>query len=143
MIDTLFVYGTLMRSAAAAKLGRDMRARLEREATWLGVATVAGRLYDLGRYPILIKPSGESELADGEVWRLADAEQAFRWLDPYEGIPPGQLIGPGYERITERVTLESGSIIEAWLYRYISPAATARRIHGRWQPAVPPRPLKS
>ena len=46
----LFVYGTLMGSAASG-YGRDMRERLHRESRSYGAATMQGRLYDLGSYP--------------------------------------------------------------------------------------------
>ena len=48
--DLLFVYGTLMRVSRAA-MGVRPRARLNREARFVGAATVHGRLFDLGAYP--------------------------------------------------------------------------------------------
>lgn len=135
MTDLLFVYGTLMRSAAASRLGRDMRARLENSATWLGEATTAGRLFALGRYPALIGPASGDDTVHGEVYRLGDAAAVFRWLDLYEDIPPGQLRGREYERIEQPVTLAGGNMQTAWIYRYLAPIPHLRQVpEGRWRP---------
>ncbi len=134
MIDLLFVYGTLMRSAAASRLGRDMRARLESSATWLGEATTAGRLFELGRYPALLASASADDIAHGEVYRLGDPAAVFHWLDPYEGIPPGQLCGLEYERIAQPVRLACGEPQIAWIYRYCAAIPHPRPIPGgRWR----------
>ena len=63
MTGLLFAYGTLMRGLALHRL-------LEGRARFLGEGTVAGRLYDLGRYPAAV-PEG-SGLVQGEVYRVTD-----------------------------------------------------------------------
>ena len=134
MTDHLFVYGTLMRAASASPLGRDMRARLEREATWRGAATTAGRIHDLGSYPVLT-PAGEpGEIVHGEAWQLGDADAVFRWLDPYEGIEAGRSVHE-YARLVRRATLASGAAIDAWVYVYAGavPASARRLADGRWR----------
>lgn len=135
MTDLLFVYGTLMRRAANARLGREMRARLEQSATWLGEAQTAGRLFDLGRYPALIAPASPADVVHGEVFRLAETAAAFQWLDRYEGIPHGRTRGREYERIEQSVTLETGTRHVAWIYRYLMAIPNPKPVpDGRWLP---------
>lgn len=135
MTDLLFVYGTLMRRAANARLGRDMRERLEQSGTWLGEAETSGQLLDLGQYPALIAPAGPADVVHGEIYRLTDPAAAFRWLDPYEGIPPGRTRGREYERIEQAVTLADGKKDTAWIYRYLMAIPHPKPVpSGRWQP---------
>jgi gamma-glutamylcyclotransferase (GGCT)/AIG2-like uncharacterized protein YtfP len=139
MTDLLFVYGTLMRAAAAAGMGREMRARLDAEGTWCGPATVAGRLYDLGRYPGLVSSGDASDAprVHGEVYRLRDPAASFAWLDPYEGIPAGRLRGDEYERLVRTVVLAGGEQVAAWLYHWHAGIASAVLVpDGRWVPAA-------
>ncbi len=137
MTDRLFVYGTLMRAAAASALGRDMRARLESEADWLGTATVTGRLYDRGRYPLLIVSDASHDLVHGEVYRLRRPDETFRWLDPYEGLPPGSLVGDEYERRRWPARLADGTTFTGWLYVGRTDAGDAPRIAGgSWRPCA-------
>ena len=135
MIDHLFVYGTLMRAASRSELGRNMRERLECEATWLGPATIAGCLYDLGAYPALVEPAQPADLVLGEVWRLADPAATFEWLDPYEGLEIGKLTGEEYVRCVNRVTLQSGRSQDAQVYLFVGPFSHALPVpDGRWHP---------
>lgn len=128
----LFVYGTLMTSADGAKLGRPQRARLQREGSSLGEATINGRLHDLGRYPALVAPA--SDIAHGEVFLLANPTGSFRWLDAYENVVPGRETND-YERVVRPVWLASGEEIAAWVYRYTADVPlTSRVADGRWQP---------
>lgn len=135
MLQYLFVYGTLMRRAAAAPLGRPERARLDAAGDWLGEARIAGCLYDLGRYPVLVAEPGAHEVVHGEVYRLHMPGVAFRWLDHYEGIPPGSTRGLEYERVIKPVHLAGGGTIEAWVYMHSGAVGQARRLaDGRWRP---------
>lgn len=139
MTDVLFVYGTLRRAAAAASLGRDMRARLEADAVWLGLARMPGCLFDLGDYPAMRAPEAPGDVVRGELYRLADPAAAFRWLDPYEGIAEG-LADPEYRRAIQIAQCDApqwdgARSVEAWVYLYRRPLAAARRIaDGEWQP---------
>ena len=87
-VPDLFVYGTLMPHATTA-YGRDMRARLGREARLMGAATVCARLYDLGQYPGLVPSTDPSDVVHGVVLRLTDSEASLPWLDAYEGVTVG------------------------------------------------------
>jgi gamma-glutamylcyclotransferase (GGCT)/AIG2-like uncharacterized protein YtfP len=128
----LFVYGTLMTSADGARIGKAQRARLQREGTSLGGATINGRLYDLGRYPALVAAAGET--AHGEVFRLANPLSSFVWLDTYEGVVPGRQTNE-YERVVRPVWLASGEEISACVYLYLAEVPLKAHIAGgRWQP---------
>ena len=129
----LFVYGTLL-TRARGELGTDMRARLQRESTSLGEATIPGRLFSLGTFPVMLEPAAESDTVYGEVLRLDDPESVFVWLDPYEGITPGHKREGEYERVRRSVRLASGEELTAWVYLYIADATEAPAIpSGRWQ----------
>lgn len=133
MYKHLFVYGTLMTSADGAKLGRPQRARLQREGSSLGEATINGRLHDLGRYPALVAPA--SDIAHGEVFRLANPLRSFVWLDKYEDVAPGCETNE-YERVVRPVWLASGEEISAWVYLYIADVPLTSHIgEGRWRPS--------
>jgi gamma-glutamylcyclotransferase (GGCT)/AIG2-like uncharacterized protein YtfP len=128
----LFVYGTLL-TRARGELGADMRARLQQESTSLGAATVPGRLFDLGTFPVMIAPASPSDIVHGEVLRLDDPESVFVWLDPYEGITPGHRRKGEYERVRRSVRLASGEEMIAWVYLYVADTTRAPPIpSGRW-----------
>ena len=132
MTAHLFAYGTLM-SAATGRLGAAQRARLQREAHRLGAATLAGRVYDLGRYPGLCEPAGPSDIVHGEVFHLLDPAASLRWLDAYEGIVPGEHDHNQYVRLVRSATLASGGIVDAWVYLLTRMPADRQLIDsGRW-----------
>lgn len=129
----LFVYGTLMRSAATA-YGSSQRRRLHAAATWLGPATVLGRLYDLGAYPGLIASTGASDLVHGELLRLDDAEAVLSWLDAYEGIVPGAPDNE-YRRVEAAARPAGGECVTAWVYQCLRDVSRLPPVaDGRWLP---------
>ena len=140
MIPYLLVYGTLMRRAAVAHMGHAERQRLEVQGDWLGAAQIAGRLFDLGQYPVLDAPKppdekSHRETVHGEVFRLHAPQVTVRWLDLYEGIPPGQESGNDYARVLRPVRLATGEVLEAWVYVLAGDADAAPLIpDGRWLP---------
>jgi gamma-glutamylcyclotransferase (GGCT)/AIG2-like uncharacterized protein YtfP len=127
----LFVYGSLMTT-----LAHPMGARLRTEATRVGPAVFQGRLYRISWYPGVLDSADANDTVHGEVYRLADAERAFTWLDEYEGIRIGgsSVAQPDeYRRVERLVTLESGATLTAQIYLYSRLVdATARVISGRW-----------
>jgi gamma-glutamylcyclotransferase (GGCT)/AIG2-like uncharacterized protein YtfP len=130
--DLLFVYGTLL-TRARGDLGADMRARLKKASTSLGEATIPGRLFDLGTFPVMIAAAAPSDIVHGEVLQLGDPESVFVWLDPYEGITPGHRRQDEYERVRRAVRLDSGETLETWVYLYVADIAHLPRIaSGRW-----------
>jgi gamma-glutamylcyclotransferase (GGCT)/AIG2-like uncharacterized protein YtfP len=128
----LFVYGTLMTAAEGARIGKVQRARLQRDGTSLGDATINGRLYDLKRYPALV--ASANEIVHGEVFRLANPSSSFVWLDKYEDVVLGRASNE-YERVVRPVWLASGEEISAWVYLYLAEVPNKAHIAGgRWQP---------
>jgi len=128
----LFVYGTLLTRARGA-LGADMRARLKTESTSLGEATIPGRLFDMGTFPVMLEAAAPSDIVHGEVLRLRDPEAVFVWLDPYEGITPGHKREGEYERVRRSVRLASGEVLVAWVYLYVADVSGLPAIpSGRW-----------
>jgi len=123
MNTRLFVYGTLLARASHPK-----GERLRREARLLGAATIEGRLYSLGRYPVLIEADGHYAV-HGEVYALNTPATSLLWLDDYEGIVPGKPERSPYERAERPVRLASGRTLTAWVYLY--------RRSVRTQPEVP------
>jgi gamma-glutamylcyclotransferase (GGCT)/AIG2-like uncharacterized protein YtfP len=119
----LFVYGTLRRGS-----GHPMAAFLAARGTWLGRATVPGRLYDLGPYPGLTAPQTPEERVGGEVHELLDADATLAALDAYEGCsPPGEPPGL-YERVLTHAVLDGGETIAVWTYLYRGPLDRARHL---------------
>src|SRR5262249_26308342 len=104
MSVSVFVYGTLKRESPKEPH------RLLRSATYLSRASIRGTLYDLGRYPGLIRGSNSDDRVFGELYQLSedDASRALRRLDEYEGNE--------YERRRVYVTLPSGRRKAAWTY---------------------------
>lgn len=130
--NLIFVYGTLL-TRARGELGADMRVRLKKVSTSLGEATIPGRLFDLGTFPVMIAAAEPSDIVHGEVLQLDDPESTFVWLDPYEGITPGHRRQGEYERVRRTVRLESGETLETWVYLYVADIAHLPRItSGRW-----------
>ena len=110
-----------------------MRARLKKVSTSLGEATIAGRLFDLGTFPVMIAAAAPSDVVHGEVLRLDDPESVFVWLDPYEGFTPGHRREGEYERVRRQVRLHSGETLEAWVYLYVADTTQMPPIpSGRW-----------
>ena len=129
----LFVYGTLLTRARGA-LGTDMRARLKQASISLGEATIPGRLFDLGTFPVMLAPAAPTDTVFGEVLQLDDPESTFVWLDPYEGIMPGHKREGEYERVRRSVRLANGEELVTWVYLYVADATNAPRIPGgRWE----------
>lgn len=130
----LFVYGTLMRAALNWRLGEPQRDRLARESTFVGGATLAARLYDLGDYPGLLLSDDAADVVHGEVVELADPAASFTWLDPYESIVAGDEAASEYRRVVVMVRMETGRTLDAWTYVYnrdlsgLTPVAG-----GRWR----------
>jgi gamma-glutamylcyclotransferase (GGCT)/AIG2-like uncharacterized protein YtfP len=109
----LFVYGTLR-----AFFDIPMARRLRREARWLGVARVAGRLYDLGRYPGISPPRRRGDSVTGELYRLGRPRRTLRALDRYEGRFVRELVRVRLGRREHR----------AWVYRFRGPVRARDRI---------------
>ena len=114
----LFVYGTLMRAAEGWRFGKPQRDRLARESTFVGQATLAARLYDLGDYPGILLTDDSADVVHGEVVELTDPAASFTWLDPYESIVAGDEAASEYRRIVVPARLADGRTVQVWTYVY-------------------------
>lgn len=135
----LFAYGTLMAAAGnavAGSLGGAERSRLARNGQLLGGATMAGLLYDLGRYPGLKTEIGVGALPTrvaGELWLLEDVDATLRWLDRYEGIDPARPDESEYRRLILPARRSDGEVVQAWVFVWAGDASRARLIEcGDW-----------
>jgi gamma-glutamylcyclotransferase (GGCT)/AIG2-like uncharacterized protein YtfP len=126
----LFVYGTLL-----SRVRHPKGERLRREAHLIGEATLQGRLYSLGRYPVLVEPADGRYAVHGEVYALNTPATSLKWLDDYEGIVPGKPgLGP-YERVERPVCLAAGDTLTAWVYLYRRSVRTRPEVlSGYWVP---------
>lgn len=122
MSDTLFVYGTLKRQRA----GKPHR--LLRRARFVSGASVGGALYDLGRYPGLVRKTHNGDRVFGELYELPEdsAPAMLRILDHHEG---GE-----FDRRRVYVRFPDGQRRAAWAYVLReSPPQSARQVRsGRY-----------
>jgi gamma-glutamylcyclotransferase (GGCT)/AIG2-like uncharacterized protein YtfP len=110
MPDLLFVYGTLRRVSI-----HPMAKFLAKQAHFVGEGTVAGRLYDLGRYPGMTEDKSAGCRVTGDVFQLA-GEDTIRELDRYENAE--SPLPSYFERGLAEVTLADGRQVEAMVYRF-------------------------
>jgi gamma-glutamylcyclotransferase (GGCT)/AIG2-like uncharacterized protein YtfP len=101
--DRLFVYGSLRRSAPGN------HHPFLRGARFVGVATIRGRLYDIGPHSVVVS-ARSGGLVHGELYELpADAAAEYwRTLDEYEGS--------GFKRIRVFANLRNGTRRVTWVY---------------------------
>jgi gamma-glutamylcyclotransferase (GGCT)/AIG2-like uncharacterized protein YtfP len=126
--DLLFVYGTLMRS-----FDHPMAKLLSRSADFVGDARCRGRLYLVKHYPGLVLSDDASDVVFGELLRLHTPEASLVTFDDYEGCGP-DVVSPQYLRQLLPVTLNDGTVSQAWTYVYNRPVAKLKRIaSGRFQ----------
>ncbi len=102
--DYLFVYGTL-RNDYNLKLKNQVAEDLE----YVGRAKIEASLYDLGKYPGVVKEKNKNEVI-GDVFLIKNSDRTFKILDRYEGDK--------FTRDKSRVRLRSGKSIDAWVYWY-------------------------
>ena len=121
MTDLVFFYGTLM-----SGFKRAGRSRVDAKLTAVGRGSIGATLFDLGIYPAAI-PSSDGRVS-GEVYRMVDAEGVLAVLDELEGIRPSDPDSSLYTRVETPVTLEDGTVAQAWAYFYNAPLGRARRI---------------
>ncbi len=121
--DRLFVYGTLMRG-----FDHPMARLLSANAKLLGEATCRGRLYLVQHYPALVLSEDPSEIVFGELYRLHERNALLREFDIYEACGEGFAEPTEYIRNMLEVTLDDGTIGEAWTYIYNWPVTDLPRI---------------
>lgn len=108
----LFVYGSLrsgFQHAAYAYISRYFQ--------FIGSATVKGKLYDMGEYPVAL-PTDEERFIIGELYTItnvAEFSYAIGQLDDYEGIYAESGETPLYKRELVNVYC-NGQQSTAWIY---------------------------
>ena len=122
MQDHLFVYGTLMRG-----FDHPMAKLLSRSADFIGNARCHGRLYLVKHYPGLVLSDHANDVVFGELFRLHTPQASLVTFDDYEGCGPG-VASLQYLRQVLSVTLDDGTVSEAWTYVYNRPVAKLKRI---------------
>jgi gamma-glutamylcyclotransferase (GGCT)/AIG2-like uncharacterized protein YtfP len=119
----LFVYGTLRRNTQ-----NKMANLLVRRAEFVGSALYQGKLYKADNYPGVV-PSGKlTDWVPGEVYRLRYPSLLLAHLDGYEecGL---NFSGPTeYVCKIQRVRLQGGKLICAWIYLYNWPTYKHERM---------------
>jgi gamma-glutamylcyclotransferase (GGCT)/AIG2-like uncharacterized protein YtfP len=83
---------------------------LLRDARFVNVASMSGSLYDLGRYPGVVRDPKDRGRVFGEVYEIPDdaAHRALQALDKYEGSE--------FVRRRAYVTMRDGKRRSAWAY---------------------------
>lgn len=113
--EHLFVYGTLRMSIAPSK---DIRHLLHHESEFKGIATVRGRLYDIGSYPGLILSDNPKEIVVGELYRIKNRRVVLNTFDQYEGCIDPFPNPWEYQRVKAEVKTAEGVKVLSWLYTY-------------------------
>jgi gamma-glutamylcyclotransferase (GGCT)/AIG2-like uncharacterized protein YtfP len=116
-----------------------MHATLAADADFVGVARVAGLLYDFGWHPAGVEGDGaEDATIVGEVYRMRDPDALLARLDEYEGYTPDDPT-PTFDRVRVRARLEdAGAGVGepeplVWIYWYRGPVeGRARVTSGDW-----------
>lgn len=121
MRDLVFFYGTLM-----LPFQRAGRTRIDEYLRLVGRGTIAAALFDLGIYPAAV-PSSDG-MVHGEVHEMLDPVTVLRELDRIEGYRDNEPESSLYTRVRKDVTLDTGEVVEAWVYFYNAPLGRAERI---------------
>ena len=113
-IFRLFVYGSLrsgFKSSAYEYLAKNF--------ILLGEATVKGRYFEKGNFPVAL-PTTDELFILGELYEINNPAE-FSWvigqLDDYEGLKVEAGEEPLYRRALVDV-YQSGSHLQAWIYWY-------------------------
>jgi gamma-glutamylcyclotransferase (GGCT)/AIG2-like uncharacterized protein YtfP len=125
--NLLFVYGTLRQESSHHHILRSLH------AAYLGPATVAGELFDLGRFPgaRLVKPTNPgmgNRRVLGELYRLQNPSSDLGVLDRYEGLQPSAPEATLFRRELACVRTRSGKTTQAWIYCLARRPSAARLI---------------
>lgn len=121
MPQLVFFYGTLM-----ALFNRPGRRRVDEHLLFRGRGSIAAALYDLGIYPAAV-PASDGRVS-GELYEMTDTTAVLRVLDEIEGFRSDDPDASLYTRLLSPVTMEDGTVLEAWVYFYNAPLDRAERI---------------
>lgn len=118
-IDSLFVYGTLMR-------GEKRHSLLAKgQLACILLSETFGTLIDVGDYPaLLLKETSELKMVQGEFCRFSNVSDAFNDLDAVEGFKGYVSLNNLFIRTIIHVGMLDGRIRTAWVYVWWSSNVT-------------------
>jgi gamma-glutamylcyclotransferase (GGCT)/AIG2-like uncharacterized protein YtfP len=119
----IFFYGTLM-----TPFNRPGRRRIDSHLVFKGNGRMTAALFDLGIYPAAVPAGGDNARVRGEVHKMTDAPAVLAVLDEVEGYSSVDPDTSLYTRLVTPVTLDDGSVVDAWAYFYNAPLGRAERI---------------
>lgn len=99
---------------------------MESQSSFLGMASIQGRLYDLGNYPGLILSDAPDDIVYGEVYQIHH-ESLIKELDLYENYRRNDASSL-YLRTLQPILMEDGISVEAIVYTYNKSIDKAIRI---------------
>lgn len=127
-IETIFVYGTLMRGQPNSKLiPQDLIRSVQR-------ASIKASLYDSGNgFPALTLDDPDAGTVWGELIHAKEMPALLKkldWLEGFRGYENGSL----FHRLLLEVTIEDGQSLRAWCYTAANSYLLQERIyHGCWK----------
>ncbi len=116
--DYLFVYGTLRRGAIRTDAAARAFTQLEADASFMGLATMDGRLFEVDGYPGGCYQFAVGSHVTGDLYQVDVAAGLFSALDAYEESDFHFEQPREYQRQRVPVALGDGSVIYAWVYLY-------------------------
>lgn len=141
MTDLLFVYGTLLESAA-----HPLSALLALHGERAGQGTIRARLYIVreideegpNAYPAAVPSAHPEDLVHGEVWRLLRPGAVLPRFDDYEACAPGWQEPYEFLRRPVDVTMQDGAVLRARAYLYTWDVSRAEHVpSGRFAGRAP------
>lgn len=121
----LFVYGTLR-----LEHGHPLGIELGQEADPRGRATVRGRLFDVGEYPVAVPSDEQADIIIGEIYHLPSKHRLWSVLDDYEAFYPHDPNCSYFERVTATAEDEAGRACRVQIYWYLRSVDGLLRIEG-------------
>ena len=120
MVKGFFVYGTL-------KVGCGNDVVVKQWLTGALQARVAGmELFDLGRFPGMLKSQAPTDFVYGEYQEYSDMPAALARLDRLEGYREERCEKNFYQRVVVEVELAFGETVEAYTYLINDPKVRDR-----------------
>lgn len=116
MTSYLFTYGTLL-----SGIHHPMHEVMLRYAELSGTGFINGKLYDMGNYPGLVLSNNVRKLVWGEIYRIHDEDELFRYLDDYEGCAQHSRQPHEYRRDLVSIHDTQEHSLLAWTYLYKQP----------------------
>ncbi|PYR63142.1 MAG: hypothetical protein DMF87_22660 [Acidobacteria bacterium] len=107
---------------------RPGRRRIDSHLVFKGSGTIGAALFDLGIYPAAVPAAHESARVRGEVYEMTDSSAVLDVLDDIEGYSSKEPDTSLYTRAVTPVTMNDGSLVDAWAYFYNAPLGGAQRI---------------